>query len=783
LELLPMSGLSAPFFCLSLTVSALLAQSERPIGWREELAVLRGASPDAERVAAIRADVMEWFNLHPSVANPLEPAPPQPWDSEQTSAQRGKLIDVVTGILKIEEAFDLGVTVVNVTAAVSPLSPLADGIDRAELSPRNVENVTQAIPYLPGVSVDHKSARNQNGISIRGFDTRQVPMYVDGIPMYVPFDGYVDLSRFLTNDVAEIQIAKGYSSPLNGPNGLGGAVNIVTKQPERKFEGEAGIGTGPGNLLNSDLRLGTRWRQFFGQGSLGWLQSDFLPISGRFPLNASQPTYHRVNSYQRDERYSGRLGWTPRESDQYVFSYINQKGEFGAPPYAGALPTCPTNLTINYPCSTTPKYWQWPYWNIASYYLNTTTGIGERTFVKFRAFYDQYRTDQAMYDDATYSTMYKNNSSGQAFYDDYSSGASGEFTTRNLARNVLSSSFFVKTDTHRESSLSFSSKNILSSSPWQSDRDRLLSFGLMDTMTLSSRLRATVGFSADHLNGLEAQDLNATRTQLQPFNIPGVCGTRSLNDFSVCTDHVWSYNPLGSLSYAVSEFGTLFFTYADKSHFPTLKDRYSYKFGKALPNPALEPEHARNWSFGYSHVFPRRTMIQADLFRSDVRDAVESITFPSTVCSAGKGYCSQSINVGKELHEGAEFVMRSTPLQRFTLDANYTFLSRSITEVPGVFPTGTPKHKAVGAATWRLPRQAVAIAAVRYESGTLAGADNGLPIPASNFATVDLGLVVPVRAGLSVQAGIKNLFDRNYYYQEGFPEEGRNWDVNLRYRF
>ena len=202
-----------------------------------------------------------------------------------------------------------------------------------------------------------------------------------------------------------------------------------------------------------------------------------------------------------------------------------------------------------------------------------------------------------------------------------------------------------------------------------------------------------------------------------------------------------------------------------------------------MPNPALQPEHARNYNLGYSHVFARRTVVQADLFRSNVRDAVENLTFPSPLCSTGKGYCSKSINVGKEVHEGVEFIVRSTPLERLTLDANYSYLSRSITDAPGVFPTGTPKHKAVGAATWRLPRKALAIGTLRYESGTLAGADNGVPIPASRFAVVDLGLILPVRAGLSLQAGVKNLFDRNYYYQEGFPEEGRNWTANVRYRF
>jgi iron complex outermembrane receptor protein len=48
---------------------------------------------------------------------------------------------------------------------------------------------------------------------------------------------------------------------------------------------------------------------------------------------------------------------------------------------------------------------------------------------------------------------------------------------------------------------------------------------------------------------------------------------------------------------------------------------------------------------------------------------------------------------------------------------------------------------------------------------------------------LDIGTVIPVYAGLSVQAGAKNLFDRDYYYTAGYPEAGRNWFFNLRYRF
>ncbi len=63
----------------------------------------------------------------------------------------------------------------------------------------------------------------------RGFtDSRPSALYVDGIPISVPYDGYVDFNRFLTSDVAEVQVARGYSSPLLGPNALGGSINMVT---------------------------------------------------------------------------------------------------------------------------------------------------------------------------------------------------------------------------------------------------------------------------------------------------------------------------------------------------------------------------------------------------------------------------------------------------------------------------------------------------------------------------------------------------------------------------
>ncbi|HWW87283.1 MAG TPA: TonB-dependent receptor, partial [Vicinamibacterales bacterium] len=619
-------------------------------------------------------------------------------------------------------------------------------------------------------------------------DSRQVPLYLDGIPAYLPFDGYVDLTRYLTSDVAEVQVAKGYSSPLLGPNVLGGVVNLVTRQPQKTLEGDAFVGTAPGNQLNSGLHVGSRWRTFFAQASADRLQSDYYPISSSFVANAIQPDDRRVNSAQTDTRYRLRLAWTPRDQDQYVFSYSNQAGSAGVPPYSGSAPLCPNgSAAISIPC-VTPKFWKWPFWNTDSYYFNSNTAMGAESTVQVRAFYIGYSNRLDMFDDATYSSMNLNASSGLTRNDDHSVGVSGKLETRALPRNTLGASFFVKNDTHTEQTTTFSKSNLPSTTPLQTDRDRVSSFGIEDVVTLGADLRATLGLSADELDGLQAQDLSSDKTHVVPFQVTGICAATPGAFFS-CTDHVWTYNPVASLTYATEPTGTVFVTFADKSRFPTLKDRYSYKAGRAIPNPALDPERARTWTLGYSRTIASRTVAQIDLFRSDVRNEIENISFLSPLCVGGGGgknalgSCQQAVNVGSEVHEGINLVLRTTAVQRVTLDANYSFLHREITGVSGVFPTGTPTHKVVATATARLPRSATALVSMRHESEIVAMSDNGLPLPTGAFTTVDLGGTMPVRNGVSVQAGVRNVFDANYYYWEGFPEAGRNGYITVRFAF
>lgn len=83
------------------------------------------------------------------------------------------------------------------------------------------QDVAHALSVVPGVVLQKSGNRNELQVKVRGFDSRQVPVFFDGVPVYVPYDGNLDLGRFLTSDVASVEVSKGYSSLLQGPNQMG----------------------------------------------------------------------------------------------------------------------------------------------------------------------------------------------------------------------------------------------------------------------------------------------------------------------------------------------------------------------------------------------------------------------------------------------------------------------------------------------------------------------------------------------------------------------------------
>ena len=254
------------------------AQQDTTVEWKLSLDNLEqrlsglpseGPSVNAWRAdaEALRGSIASFGDSHREISMQIPDALAARPSREDLEQRLKTLRTLVDDVIKQSPntPFNLGVVEVSVTAPATPPSPVSDSLSKVDMDNRDFVRVSQAFDYLPGVQIQHLSGtRNEAGVMVRGFSTRgQVPFYLDGIPISIPYDGYVDFSRFLTGDLAQIQASKGYSSPLLGPNALGGTINLVTREPANKLEGEGLIGTAPGSTLLASLRLGSRSRRFF----------------------------------------------------------------------------------------------------------------------------------------------------------------------------------------------------------------------------------------------------------------------------------------------------------------------------------------------------------------------------------------------------------------------------------------------------------------------------------------------------------------------------------------
>lgn len=764
-------------------IATLQAQTKQILSWQEDLQYLQNIADEnlatfGTGIDQIRQGVQLWIEMHPSTEIVLAHAPDKPWDARELRNQVTLLSQAVDFIVKEDpnRPFDLGTTAVSVTSESSPLSPVTDSFNNTQIRNLNVTTVDSALNYLPGLSLDHSASRNEVRVFLRGYDSiGRIPLYLDGIPIQVPYDGVIDLGRFQTRDIAEIQVAKGYSSPLMGANNLGGSINLVTREPEKPFEADAVIGTGSGEMVQTGLQLGAKMDKFYVQGSVDWLQKEFIPLSGDFPLAdvINQTNYELNHSDSRDAKYSGRIAYTPKGRNQYVFSVTNQKGTKGQPFYTGENTGART------------RWWQWPFWNKYSYYFLSNTELSETTSLKLRLFYDQFKNGLKSFDNDTYTTMTRRYAF-YSVYDDHTSGLSAEVTTRAVPYNTLSASFSFKDDVHKN--FGFNPTSPSPDQPETLDEVQILSIGLQDIITITPKLRATLGFSADHLIGVQTQSLNDDKDTIVPLQ----CESNPDNaSFTGCTPNEWTYNPQTSVSYNITERGTLFVTFADRGRFPLMKELYTAGLGARLPSPELKPERSRNWDIGYSYAIASKTLAQVEYFHNTIRDAINDVYVPDPGTeedprcwdSDNEGWCEKFANVAKEVHQGFEISVRSTPMQRLTLDASWSYINRTVEFDPDVLrlnpdllilPT-LPRNKFILNAIVQLPHEILALFTFRHEGGlelqdtTYNSGNPGLLPFAASHSIMDLGTVAPLVKGFSLQAGLKNLFDSNYYYTPGYP--------------
>jgi iron complex outermembrane receptor protein len=608
----------------------------------------------------------------------------------------------------------------------------------------NRKDLAGALNLLIGLNFVNVGGRNDAMITVRGFDLRQVPVYLDGIPVYVPFDGYVDLSRFLVNDLAKISVSKGISSVLYGTNTLGGAINLVTKKPVDKLDisGSTGIKTGHAGINGwlSDLNIGSRMGRFYFAAGYSILDYDSWCLSGKYIPSGAEDGDIRGNSFRKDLKWSVKAGFTPDSTDEYVITYFNQQGSKGVPVYAGSDPMQRV------------RYWRFPEISRQGASFISKTGIGKIGYLRTRLFYDRYGSDLRSFDDSTYATQNLRSSFTSIYFDD-SFGGSAEYDFQTGNEHDLKAVIHYKNDHHLEHNT-----HPVNETP-RHFIDHYLSFGAEENYQPSQDLLLVAGMSYNISSNVRADNYKAQSDSVFPFP--------ASRDASL--------NAQFGIDYRITEQQDLRFSLARKTRFATMKDRYSYRLGRSLPNPALAPESVILGDLSYAMQAGENLQLSTSLFYSRLKNVIQEVYGIDPVNSA----VYQLQNTGRAAFYGLEAGVEASISSFLQAGLQYAFLERKNLSHPDLIFTDVPRNRITGTVKFFKKDRFHILLLADYNSERPSTSD-GLFV-AKPFITCQLTSALRIWKFLSLESGIMNLFDASYYYSEGYPEEGRNIFISIRY--
>jgi iron complex outermembrane receptor protein len=626
------------------------------------------------------------------------------------------------------------------------------------------DSLDRAVNLAPGVvSNSTGGTRNEQNIYVRGFDRWQVPLTIDGVRVYLPADNRLDFARFLTPDIASVQIAKGYVSVLDGPGGMGGQINLVSRKPTREIEGELRTGLefgrdGTYEGIKTYGLVGTKQDDYYLQVSGAWrdLRGWMLPES--FTPTANQGAGFRGNSATYDWSVNAKAGYTPNATDEYSLSFIHQDGKKGAPFHT-------TDGLAS------QRYWRWPYWRVQNLYFLSNTKIGDSSYVKTKAYWSKFDNSLLSYNDPSL-TLQSTQKAFRSYYQDYALGADveaghdfGKIDTLKIAghyrfdQHSTWQEYFGVNASGRPAGCT--ANVICFTQPLVYTQEDTYSLAVENTIHPREDIDLVGGFAYDWRHLRKAEDYvvgaGVIGYRLQDASAPNYQGAA-----------IWRYNDTDKVYFNVS----------DRQRFPTIFERFSSRFGGATSNPALRPERATNFDLGWSSELAPGSRVSVDIFHSIVRDLIQSVPAPSF----GAGV-TQSQNVGDGRFWGGEISVDYRVQDDFSLGGNLTLMRRSVTApyIANYQPTGVPDGKMFLYAGWR-PIQGLTLTPnVEMASNRWTSTTNGAVYYRTGaFFLTNFQADYQIHENLQLSGGVRNLFDAAYTFTDGYPEAGRSFYFALK---
>jgi len=620
---------------------------------------------------------------------------------EKEKIQNQKIRDQKTRDQKIQDQqvkITEEILVIGKAPKDQPISTVTK-IDFTSIDQSKPKDLSEAIRYAPGVAVTFGD-KDTYTLKLRGIDSKRIALLIDGVPDYEPYYSTFDLKTVSAAGIESLQITKGPSSVLYGPNTLGGIVNVITRRPGDRpyltFNGSYG----ERNTRNVSLDSGFRWNRFSFVGGASYQDSDGLYYS-----DTDGGRIRRTNSDYERRNLNAKVYYSPSSHTEIMVNAGLYTSEYGMP----------APLFIQ-----KARYWRFKDWNRYTLNAGGYTALGEKSVLRFRAFYVNYWNTLDQWKDAAMTTRQFESTFDNSVY-----GAFG------LGDFYISPANSLKVSLNYEKDIARTQDDV--NLPWTKYDQGTFSAAAEDHFSISDKWKLIGGVSLDTI-----------------YKFTG--GTSS------------KLNPLVGIKFSPKDFLDLHLSFSKKSKFPSMRSLYSSTSG----NPDLLSETGTGWEAGWT--FNKGIDLSGAFFFNKYNDLIDSYRLPDGT--------RRYLNVGKAHINGFE-VQAQKSFGRLEATLNYTYLDHrnesddrpldTLSAHSLSFDVGVVPLKSLRLGFYGLG--ASASSWFDFNAGKLYDIPSYFNLDA--IASYDF-------ARFQVFLKVGNIFDAYFYTEPGFPWRGRFIEIGVK---
>ncbi|HOW86492.1 MAG TPA: TonB-dependent receptor [Candidatus Aminicenantes bacterium] len=400
-----------------------------------------------------------------------------------------------------------------------------------KIKPRDLSDV---VKFIPGALVTFGD-KDTYSLKLRGIGANRIALLVDGVPVYEPYFSTFDLKTVSAGGIDTLQVTKGPSSVLYGPNTLGGLVNVITKRPSARPSLSLTGSYGDRETWSLGADGSYAWKKFSLAASALYQNSDGFnyPTDGDGNALRANSDFERLN-------LSGKIYYTPSSKTEIMVSGGTYQSEYGMPPA----------LFVQ-----RARYWRFPKWDRSTLSAGGFTSLGGDAVLRFRGFYVNYFNTLDWFNDPAMTDLDSSSS-----YDNSSYGGFALAEVPAGDRNLIKASLLYQKDVARiqdDAGL-----------PWDRFDQGTFSAGVEEHFSLTDQWKVIGGVSLDYIDKFQGGENN---TSLNP--LIGV-----------------KFTPNDDLDFHVS--------FARKSRFPSMRSLYSLSSGNPdlLAESGTSFEFAATWN-------------------------------------------------------------------------------------------------------------------------------------------------------------------------------------------